>query len=81
MHAFLTKVVIDNLKTRFARHSNNECMQPGSQVLYCICKLQINGIARYYVSREETFINLNMIVNRSIVNRLSWKMILNGEEW
>ena len=25
-------------------------MQPGFQVLYCICKLQINGIACYYVS-------------------------------
>ena len=25
-------------------------MQPGFQVLYCIGKLQINGIARYYVS-------------------------------
>ena len=24
-------------------------MQPGFQVLYCICKLQINGIACYYV--------------------------------
>ena len=44
-------------------------MQPGFQVLYCICKLQINGIARYYVSGEETSINLNtcMLVNRSIV--------------
>ena len=37
-------------------------MQPGFQVhaLYCICKLQINGIARYYVSGEETSINLNV---------------------
>ena len=41
-------------------------MQPGFQVLYCICKLQINGIACYYVSGEETSINLNMLVNRSI---------------
>ena len=41
-------------------------MQPGFQVLYCICKLQINGIARYYVSGEETSINLNMLVNQSI---------------
>ena len=31
-----------------------------------IRKLQINGIARYYVSGEETSINLNMLVNRSI---------------
>ena len=41
-------------------------MKPGFQVLCCICKLQINGIARYYVSGEETSINLNMLVNRSI---------------
>ena len=42
-------------------------MQPGFQVLYCICKLQINGIAQYYVSGEETSINLNMLVNWFIV--------------
>ena len=41
-------------------------MQPGFQVLYCIVKLQINGIACYYVSGEETSINLNMLENRSI---------------
>ena len=40
-------------------------MQPGFQVLYCICKLPINGIARYYVSGEETSIDLNMLVNQS----------------
>ena len=28
-------------------------MQHGFQVLYCIFKLQINGIAFYYVSGEE----------------------------
>ena len=43
-------------------------MQPGFQVLFCICKLQINGIACYYVSGEETHINLNMLVNRSLVH-------------
>ena len=41
-------------------------MQPGFQALYCIRKLQINGIAHYYVLGEETSINLNMLVNRSI---------------
>ena len=48
MHAFLTKVALANLKAcpRFAQHSNKYCMQPGFQVLYCICKLQINGIAQ-----------------------------------
>ena len=34
-------------------------MQTGFQVLHCICKLQINGIARYYVSGGKTSINLN----------------------
>ena len=43
-------------------------MQPGFQVLDCICKLQINGIASYNVSAEKTSINLNMLVNRSIVS-------------
>ena len=47
-------------------------MQPGFQVLYCICKLQINGIARYYVSGEDTSINLNMLVNRPIVPIFLW---------
>ena len=41
-------------------------MQPGFHVLYCICNLRINGIAHYYVSGEETSINLNIFVNWSI---------------
>ena len=51
-------------------------MQPGYQVLYCICKLQITGVARCYVSGEETSINLNMLVNWSItlicIHLLQW---------
>ena len=41
-------------------------MQPISHVLYCFGKLQINGIACYYVLGEETCIHFNMLVNRSI---------------
>ena len=78
MHAFLRKVVLDNLKAcpRFARHSSKYGMQPGFQVLYCICKLKINGIAHYYVSGEETSINLNILVKRSVAVRGSYGMVL-----
>ena len=37
-------------------------MQPGFQVLYCICKLQINGIARYMSRGKKHKKKMNMLV-------------------
>ena len=53
-------------------------MQPGFQVLYYICKLQINGIARYYVSGEENIHELEYVSNR--VNSLC-PILAQGSKW
>ena len=45
-------------------------MQAEFHVLKCVCKLQVNGSACFYVSREETSMYLNMLVNRSIAKKL-----------
>ena len=52
MHALLARGLPDITKS-------NAC-NLDSKLVYCICKLQINGIARYYVAGEEISINLNM---------------------
>ena len=68
MHANLTKVDPDNHKAcpRFAWRSNNQCIHIRFQVLNNHCQEHVNDITCNQVSRKETSINLNTLVNRSI---------------
>ena len=70
MHSLSTIVVLDNQRAcpRFARRSNNLWAQNEFQLLKCVCEEQVNEINRYYPRREEMSINLNTLVNRSILS-------------